>query len=83
VAASNATSRPSAVGTNTVPSATAAGSLIAAPTGVDQSMAPVAGSTAYIVPAFVPTYSASPNPRSTVSRSAPWLDVSECVELAV
>jgi hypothetical protein len=65
VAASNATSRPSAVGTNTVRSATAAGALIAAPTDADHWMAPVAGSSAYIVPAFVPTYSASPSTGDT------------------
>jgi hypothetical protein len=65
VAASNATSRPSAVGTNTVPSATAAGALIAAPTDAAHWTAPVAGSSAYIVPAFVPTYSASPSTGDT------------------
>jgi hypothetical protein len=42
------TSRPSAGGTNTVPSATAAGALIAAPTDVDHWMARVAASSAHI-----------------------------------
>ena len=48
-----------------MPSATAAGALIAAPTDVDHWMAPVAGSSGYIVPAFVPTYSASPSTGDT------------------